>query len=317
LNWPSVTGMDYVTLAPGLPPSSRLGFGCGGVMGRVGKSQSLRAIAAALDGGITHFDVAPLYGYGEAEALVGEALAGQRRDLIVIASKFGLAPSRGAGALRALKPIAQKLVATVPGARTVLRSLVGGAAQAPDRFSVASAQTSLDQSLAALRTDYLDILFLHDCAADDLTDALKDFLDRQVAAGKIRSYGVASDIAAIVPLYAAHGEAMLYQFPNGIAVPNAARLPADKPRFIAHSPFAASARIAARLGGTAAASDVHHLMLAHALAASNVAVVLCSMLDEKHLTANLAAAEHPRFSVAELEELARLAAEPMITAPAA
>ncbi|HXC29464.1 MAG TPA: aldo/keto reductase, partial [Stellaceae bacterium] len=108
--------MDYLTLAPGLPPSSRLGFGCGGVMGRVGRAQSLRAIAAALDGGITHFDVARLYGYGEAEALVGEALKG-RRDKVVIASKFGLTAPRAAGALRALKPMAQQLAARVPGAR--------------------------------------------------------------------------------------------------------------------------------------------------------------------------------------------------------
>jgi len=75
--------MDNATVAHGLPPSSRLGFGCGGVMGRVGRGQSLRAIAAALDGGITRFDVAPLYGYGEAEVL-GEALA-DKRDLVVLA----------------------------------------------------------------------------------------------------------------------------------------------------------------------------------------------------------------------------------------
>ncbi|HVH79093.1 MAG TPA: aldo/keto reductase, partial [Stellaceae bacterium] len=159
--------MDYRTLAPGLPASSRLGFGCGGVMGRAGRNQSLRAIAAALEGGITHFDVARLYGYGEAEALVGEALKGQR-DRVVVASKFGLNAPRAAGTLRALKPLAQKLAASVPGARAVMRSLVGGAVQASNRFSVTAAQTSLDESLAALKTDYLDILFLHDCATDDL-----------------------------------------------------------------------------------------------------------------------------------------------------
>jgi D-threo-aldose 1-dehydrogenase len=306
--------MDYVTLAAGLPPSSRLGFGCGGVMGRVGRSQSLRAIAAALDGGITHFDVARLYGYGEAEALVGEALAG-KRDRVVIASKFGLAAPRAAGALRVLKPIAQKLVASVPVARGVLRSLVGGAAQAPDRFSVASAQTSLEQSLTALKTDYLDIWFLHDCAAEDLTDELACFLDRQVQAGKIRAYGVATSIDATMPLYAARGDAMLYQFPNSIGERNAERLPPGEPRFIAHSPFAGSARIAARLAG-AAAGGIHHAMLAQALAAPNVAVVLCSMLDEAHLRANLDTVERPRYSAAEIARFTTLAAEPMVRAPA-
>src|SRR5271168_2742577 len=123
--------MDYVPLIPGSPPSSRLGFGCGSVMGRVGRAQSLRAIGAALDAGVTHFDVARLYGYGEAEALVGEALHG-KRERVVIASKFGLNPPRSAGVLRALKPLAQQLAAKVPGMRTALRSLVGGAAQAAD-----------------------------------------------------------------------------------------------------------------------------------------------------------------------------------------
>ena len=302
--------MDYLTLAPGLPPSSRLGFGCGGVMGRVGRGQSLRAMAAALDGGITHFDVARLYGYGEAEALVGEALKAHR-DKVVIASKFGLTAPRAAGALKALKPIAQQLAARVPGARAVLRSLVGGAAQAADRFSVAAAQAALDQSLAALKTDYLDIWFLHDCAAGDLTDELKDFLDAQVAAGKTRAYGVASDIDTVAVMYAAWGDALLYQFPNSVTECNAARLPAGEPRFICHSPFAGSARIAARSG------DAHSMMLAHALAAPNVAVVLCSMLDEAHLAANVAAVERPRFSAAEIAEFAAMSTEPMIRAPAA
>lgn len=305
--------MDYLTLAPGLPPSSRLGFGCGGVMGRVGCSQSLRAIAAALDGGITHFDVARLYGYGEAEALVGEALKG-RRDNVVIASKFGLSAPRAAGALKALKPIAQQLAARVPGARAVLRSLVGGAAQAADRFSVAAAQAALDQSLAALRTDYLDIWFLHDCAAGDLTDGLRGFLDAQVAAGKIRAYGVASDIDTVAAVNAVWGDALIYQFPNSATERNAERLPAGAPRFICHSPFAGSARVASRL---VAQGNAHAMMLAQALAAPNVAVVLCSMLDEAHLAANLAAVERPRFTAAEIAEFAAMVGEPMVRVPAA
>jgi aryl-alcohol dehydrogenase-like predicted oxidoreductase len=308
--------MDYLTLAPGLPPSSRLGFGCGGVMGRVGRAPSLRAIAAALDGGVTHFDVARLYGYGGAEALVGEALAGVR-DRVVIASKFGLTATRAAGALRALKPIAQKLAASVPGARSMMRSLVGVAAQPADRFSAAAAQASLDQSLAALKTDYLDILFLHDCDADDLSDELAAFLDSQIAAGKIRAWGVASDIAAVAPLHANHGDRLLYQFPNSIGTPNADMLPAQGQGFICHSPFADSAAVAARLTGSLASGDVHRAMLGYALAVPNVAVVLCSMLDETHLRANLDAVEHRHFSAEQLAAFAARAGTSMVNATAA
>jgi aryl-alcohol dehydrogenase-like predicted oxidoreductase len=308
--------MDYLTLAPRLPASSRLGFGCGGVMGRVGRGQSLRAIAAALDGGITHFDVARLYGYGEAEALVGEALRG-KRDKVVIASKFGLTATRAAGALRGLKPLAQKLAASVPGARSVMRSLVGVATQPADRFSVTSAQASLDQSLAALKTDYLDILFLHDCAADDMSDELAAFLDDQVTSGKIRAWGAASDFGSVAVLYAKHGDRLLYQFPNSLSAPNADHLPADDRRFICHSPFAGSPRVAAVLAGRVPADDVHRAMLGYAMRAPNVAIVLCSMLDEAHLRANLDAVAQPLFSDEELAAFAAMMAKPIIQAPAA
>jgi len=285
-----VTQMDYVTLASGLPPSSRLGFGCGSVMGRVGRAQSLRAIKLALDAGITHFDVARSYGYGEAEALIGEALR-DKRDKVVIASKFGLNPPRSVGALKALKPIAQQVAATIPGARGVLRSLVGGADHAPDRFSVAAAETSLNQSLAALGTDYIDILFLHDCTADDFTTDLALFLARQVAAGKIRAYGVASGIDAVAAIHQAQGGRLIYQFANSITARNAERLAGSGCRIVAHSPFLG----AETLRGT----DVHNTMLDHALNAASVDVVLCSMLDEAHLRANIDIverhfeAEHP------------------------
>ena len=274
--------MDYVTLASDLPASSRLGFGCGSVMGRVGRVQSLRAIEIALDAGITHFDVARSYGYGEAEALVGEALRG-KRDKVVIASKFGLDPPRSAGALRALKPIAQQLAATIPGARSVLRSLMGGASASSDRFSVGAARASLNQSLAALKTDYIDILFLHDCGADDLSGELLAFLDAQIAAGKIRAYGVASDIDAVAALHQARGHRLIYQFANSLAARNADRLAGSGCRIVAHSPFAGA--------DTSSGGDVHRALLTHALSAAGVDVVLCSMLDEAHLRSNIEIAE--------------------------
>ena len=296
--------MPYVTICPGLPPSSRLGFGCGSVMGRVGKAESLRAVAAALDAGITHFDVARLYGYGEAEALLGEALRG-RRDRVVIASKFGLEPPRAASVLRRLKPLAQKMAGNVPGARPLLRSVIGTKEQPADRFSVAAARTALEQSLAALRTDYLDILFLHDCGPDDLRDELVGFLDDQVAAGVIRAYGVATDIETVTRIRRRHGDRIVCQFGNSLIVPNAARLPAGKPSSICHSPFLGADRLRKALN----TNDTHRLMLEAALAAEGVAVVLCSMLDRGHLRANVAAVTEPRYTADDLRACAaRLAA---------
>jgi aryl-alcohol dehydrogenase-like predicted oxidoreductase len=181
--------------------------------------------------------------------------------------------------LRALKPLAQRLAATIPGARTVLRSLVGGGAHAADRFSVDAARASLDQSLAALKTDYLDILLLHDCAAADVTAELIEFLEGQVAAGKIRAYGVATGIDAILALSDVYGDRLIYQFASGMFARDAERLAGER-RIIAHSPFAGAERLASR-------ADAHRMLLAHALAEPGVAVVLCSMLDDAHLRANL------------------------------
>ena len=55
---------------------SVLGFGCAALMGRVGRRDSLAALAAAQDAGINFFDTARSYGYGESEALLGQFLTG-------------------------------------------------------------------------------------------------------------------------------------------------------------------------------------------------------------------------------------------------
>jgi aryl-alcohol dehydrogenase-like predicted oxidoreductase len=58
-------------------------------------------------------------------------------------------------------------------------------------------------------------------------------------------------------------------------------------------------------------------MLTYALAVPHVAVVLCSMLDEAHLRANLDAVEHPRFSAEQLAVFAALAGKSIVNATAA
>jgi aryl-alcohol dehydrogenase-like predicted oxidoreductase len=44
------------------------------------KAEAVRALRAGLDLGMTHVDTAELYGHGEVEELVGEALAGRRDE---------------------------------------------------------------------------------------------------------------------------------------------------------------------------------------------------------------------------------------------
>src|ERR1700744_6008843 len=69
----------------------RLGFGCSGLMASLDRFESARVLRSAAEAGISHFDVAPSYGYGEAEGVLGEFLRG-RRDAFTVTSKFGIAP---------------------------------------------------------------------------------------------------------------------------------------------------------------------------------------------------------------------------------
>ncbi len=85
--------MEYVRLGDSPLTVSRIGFGCdpigGHAWGAVDADEARRAIAAAVDRGVTLFDTADCYGMGDSERLLGVALR-LSRDEVVIASKFGV-----------------------------------------------------------------------------------------------------------------------------------------------------------------------------------------------------------------------------------
>ncbi len=87
--------MEYTTLHPDLPEASRVGLGTwaigGWLWGGTDERQAIDTILAALDRGITVIDTAPVYGFGRAEEIVGEALSEYgNREEIVLATKAGL-----------------------------------------------------------------------------------------------------------------------------------------------------------------------------------------------------------------------------------
>jgi aryl-alcohol dehydrogenase-like predicted oxidoreductase len=191
--------MRKIELLPGVN-SSVLGFGCAPILGAVGAKVAARALCCALDCGVTHFDVARSYGYGEAEGFLGRFFK-HRRDQVVIASKFGIRATWKAQLLRPLKP----LVRTLKDRRQYVG---GGAAPAvaeplpdPDRrdafhervpLTAAAMRKSLERSLKALRTDYLDIFFIHEPRGmieriEELVEAASELKTQ----GKIRGWGVA------------------------------------------------------------------------------------------------------------------------------
>src|SRR5437660_5959696 len=58
-----------------------------GAWGETDHDESIRLIHRALDAGINFIDTADVYSRGESEEIVGKALAGGRRDNVVLATK--------------------------------------------------------------------------------------------------------------------------------------------------------------------------------------------------------------------------------------
>ncbi len=155
--------MNYRTLGRTGLVVSEVGFGAWGIGGRtVGQTSygdtddrtSLTALARAFDSGITFFDTSGAYGNGHSEELIGQALAAVR-SRVVIASKAGYESWD----------------------------------RAPD-FSARAIVASAEKSLARLRTDYLDLLQLHNAPLELLQlDETRGALASLAAAGKIRAWG--------------------------------------------------------------------------------------------------------------------------------
>ena len=88
--------MDYTTLGRSGLEVSKVCFGTwqfGGDWGEVERDDAIAAVRKAVDLGVTFFDTAQGYGFGESEQLLSEALGGDlTRDDVVVATKGGLRP---------------------------------------------------------------------------------------------------------------------------------------------------------------------------------------------------------------------------------
>ncbi len=139
---------------------SVVGLGCNNFGGRLDLAGTRAVIDAAIDCGITLFDTADTYGGGGgSEELIGEVLA-DRRDQVVLATKFGhQAADMGYGPAAGAK-----------GGRAYIRRAV-------------------EQSLRRLRTDYIDLYQIH--TPDPKTPIAETLgaLNELVAEGKVRYLG--------------------------------------------------------------------------------------------------------------------------------
>jgi D-threo-aldose 1-dehydrogenase len=193
--------VEQIRLASSGRETTRLGYGCSSIMGALGRRQSLRLLEAAYDAGIRHFDVAPMYGYGEAESCLGELRA--RHNDITITTKYGIAPPKRGGLLRTARRIVGPALQRIPALKRRLVQAAGAVAAPAEksRFSAEEARASLENSLRALQTDFIDIWLLHEAEAADLKDdSLLNFLGEAVAKKRIGSFGVGSDSTKLLAL---------------------------------------------------------------------------------------------------------------------
>ncbi|PXY45707.1 aldo/keto reductase [Flavobacterium hydrophilum] len=187
--------MRKVELIKGIE-SSALGFGCAPIMGSVDSKKAKYAIECALDNGINHFDLARSYGYGDAERFVGKIVK-NKRDKVVLASKFGIYANWKANLLKPVKPLvryARENLKKEHNKETKNNHIPKIADHFHNRLVLRKTEMlkSVEKSLRELNTDYLDYLFIHE-PIDTLTyfDELAELAEVFKKEGKIRGWGLA------------------------------------------------------------------------------------------------------------------------------
>jgi len=309
----------------------QLGFGCSAILGRSGRAESLRALAAAWDYGIRFFDTARSYGYGESEALLGEFLEG-RRDQAVIATKFGILAASQSGWKRVAKAVARQLLAVAPGARSVLQK--GAASQfSSGQFTIPVLQQSIEQSLCKLKTDCVDILFMHAAPSSVLEqDDLLEAMGRLVEAGKVKIAGLSAepDVVALAverrtpPLRAMQLPCNVFNLPAaGMASGSAARYV-----WVANHPYGGVVRVQRcreTLRAMAASCELDAILreklgtledrvfadavLSVILRDTGIHVVIPAMMRVEHIRANVEAVANSRFDDREIAQIRRALAD--------
>jgi D-threo-aldose 1-dehydrogenase len=192
--------------------TSALGFGCADLYRQPSAVQRRRLLDSAHAAGIRHFDVAPMYGLGLAERELGR-FARERREHVVIATKFGIEPTLAAAMLARLQGPVRRLFAAIPSLRRRARAGAAGPGGAgallyrATGFDGGAARASLERSLRRLGTDRVDLLLLHDPQPGDMrSDDVCDVLEAARSAGDIREWGVAGEpgpasaVAAALPV---------------------------------------------------------------------------------------------------------------------
>ena len=177
--------MEYRTLAHTDLTLSAITFGswaAGGWMwGKSNRDEAVKAIKAAYDGGVTSIDTAPIYGQGESERIVGEAIRGIPRDQVQILTKFGMRWDLPQGEFAFKSKDNQDNPIDIykyAGKESVIKEC--------------------EDSLRRLGTDYIDLYQIHWPDATTPLSETFEAVERLIEQGKVRYAGVCNYDAALL-----------------------------------------------------------------------------------------------------------------------
>ncbi|PYV09686.1 MAG: aldo/keto reductase [Acidobacteria bacterium] len=153
--------MEYRKLGHTDLEVSRMSFGTMTFGSQTDEATARRMVDRCLDAGINFFDTANIYNQGKAEEILGNALAGRRKK-VVLATK--------------------------------VRSKMENAPEETG-LSAAAVEKALASSLRRLKTDYVDVYYLHQPDHAVPIEETLATMERLVRAGKVR-YPAVSNYAA-------------------------------------------------------------------------------------------------------------------------
>ncbi|WP_193164291.1 aldo/keto reductase [Microbulbifer hainanensis] len=156
--------MKLKDLLPG-----KLGFGTaplGNMFRNIPEEEARATVEAAWNDGIRYFDNAPFYGAGLAEIRMGEALAGHPRDEYVISTKVG----------RLILDEVEDISSRDLGEKGDVFKY-GRPNKIVNDYSHDATLRSIEDSLKRLKTDHIEIVWVHDVAQDFYGDEWLDVFE--------------------------------------------------------------------------------------------------------------------------------------------
>jgi aryl-alcohol dehydrogenase-like predicted oxidoreductase len=293
---------------------SKLAFGCAPVMGRISRREALSAMSRAYDAGVTHFDVARSYGFGDAEAVVGQ-FASAHRSHITLTTKFGIAPVQMSAMRRLARPVVRQVRRLLPATQRLVKQN-SAALLSAGHYTLQDAQAGLQTSLRALGTDYVDLLLVHDCIQSSPVEPdVIEWMEKMRELGTIRAWGFATG-GRDADYYDAGYRDSRAIHQRELRLED---LGTDGEGRIGHSPFRllqtfrdklaadpARSMIAWANANGMAAEDLPELLREILFLANDQRVILCSMFQAEHIRTNVRPFSAARFPAALRQEFTAL-----------